>query len=138
MNKKLITGILFTGFALAFGITSLNYRVGTLTDSGPGMFPIIVSGILLLIGVSIIIESFFVAKEPLDLKINNVAIITLGLISFALITNYIGMVAGIFALVIIASFAANSFSILRVTKIAFGLIVVAYTFKHFLGLNLPL
>lgn len=46
------------GFAVAFGAAALGFELGSLLDMGPGMFPLIVAGLLGAIGVAIAIKAF--------------------------------------------------------------------------------
>jgi hypothetical protein len=139
MNKKLLTGIIFILFAVVFGIGgSVNYRIGTLDNLGPALFPILVSCLLTILGIINIVESIIFEKVAVNIRAKNIGIITLSLIAFALISQYVNMLLGIIALTVIASFCATSYSIARVVKIVVGLIIVAYAFKYLLGLNLPI
>jgi len=62
----------------------------------------------------------------------------LSLCGFALISEYVNMIAGIIFMVFFASIAASSYSITSNAKVAAGLIAVAFAFQKLLGLNLPL
>lgn len=129
---------MFIAFALVFNFTSITYNIGTLDSPGPGLFPFIVSGLLLVVGIATVIKTRFVEKETVDFKIKNISIITLSLVGFALATQYINMIAGIVVLVAVSSLSANNASISRSIKIIVGLVAVACAFKYLLGLNLPL
>jgi len=137
-NLNLVRGIFLVAIAAAFGIASLNYSVGNLARTGPGLFPLIVSSMLGTIGVLTIVRSFFVPPVPLDYRVRNIAIIFAALCSFALVSGLLNMVAGIVCLVFIGSFAGAKYSVARNIKICVGLIAVAAAFKYLLGLGLPL
>jgi hypothetical protein len=124
--------------ALAFGLTALRYPIGDLSRAGPGLFPVMVSSLLLLIGVSTVVRSFFVEPVRLDLHFKNIALILGSLCGFALISMYLDMVAGIVFMVFCSAFAGSSNSWLRNVKISAGLIAMAFALQKLLGLNLPL
>jgi hypothetical protein len=124
--------------ALAFGLTALRYPIGDLSRAGPGLFPVMVSSLLLLIGVSTVVRSFFVEPVRLDLHFKNIALILGSLCGFALISMYLDMVAGIVFMVFCSAFAGSSNSWLRNVKISAGLITMAFALQKLLGLNLPL
>ncbi|WP_431122239.1 tripartite tricarboxylate transporter TctB family protein [Variovorax paradoxus] len=124
--------------ALAFGLTALRYPIGDLSRAGPGLFPVMVSSLLLLIGVSTVVRSFLVAPVQLDLHFKNIALILGSLCGFALISMYLDMVAGIVFMVFCSAFAGSSNSWLRNVKISAGLIAMAFALQKLLGLNLPL
>jgi len=51
--------------ALAFGLTALRYPIGDFSRAGPGLFPAMISGMLLVIGVATVVRSFLVEGVPL-------------------------------------------------------------------------
>jgi len=125
--------------SLAFGLGALRYEIGHFEHAGPGLFPLIVSCILLLIGVAAVVRSRFVERVPMDFKAKNIAIILASLCGFAFISEHLNMIAGIVFMVFCASFAGTSkYSVTRNFKIAAGLIAVALAFQKLLGFNLPL
>jgi hypothetical protein len=125
--------------SLAFGLQSLRYPIGQLSHAGAGLFPLMVSGLLLLIGVITVLRSRFVERVHLDIQMRNIAIILASLGGFALISEHLNMTAGIAFMVFCASFAGTaSYSVVRNLKIAAGLIAVAFAFQKLLGFNLPL
>ena len=124
--------------ALAVGLTALRYPIGDLSRAGPGLFPVMVSSLLLLIGVSTVVRSFFVEPVRLDLHFKNIALILASLCGFALISMYLDMVVGIVFMVFCSAFAGSSNSWVRNVKISAGLIAMAFALQKLLGLNLPL
>ena len=137
-NRTQLIGVLFVAIAVVFGANSFRYALGTIDQPGPAMFPLGVSVFLLVLGIISMVKGSLELGELLDFKLKNIAIISSSLLAFALVTDYINMIAGIVALISIASFSASSYSLSRVVKIIIGLILVAYAFKYLLGLNLPL
>lgn len=125
--------------SLAFGLQSLRYPIGQMSHAGAGLFPLMVSGLLLLIGIITVLRSRFVERVHLDIHMRNIAIILASLCGFALISEHLNMTAGIAFMVFSASFAGtSSYSVTRNLKIAAGLIAVAFAFQKLLGFNLPL
>lgn len=138
LDRTLARGVFIACVALVFGLSSLQYRFGTFSRPGPGLFPIMMSGTLLLIGMLTIVKSFLVERQAVDLHVKNIALILAGLAAFAVLSSFVNMIAGITALVFIVSLAAETFSWLRCVKISASLIAVAFAFQMLLGLNLPL
>jgi len=124
--------------SLAFGLQSLRYPIGGFSRAGPGLFPLMMSCLLLLIGVITVVRSHFVERVRLDFQVRNIAIILASLCGFALVSRFLNMTAGIAFMVFCASFAGSSYSVVRNLKIAAGLIAVAFAFQKLLGFNLPL
>lgn len=137
-DRNLVRGLVLIAISLAFGLTALRYPIGEFSRAGPGLFPLMVSGLLLLIGLITVARAHFVEREVLDIKIKNIAIIVTSLVAFALVSQMLNMTVGIVVMVFCASFAATSYSVVRNVKIAAGLLAVAFAFQKLLGFNLPL
>ena len=131
-------GVFLVAIALLFGVVALNYKIGQLNRSGAGMFPFMVSCFLLVIGVLSVIRSYFVEPVLLNYNFKNIALILIGLCGLAVISQFLNMIVGIVFMVFVTTFAGTSYSVLRNIKISIGLIAIAFAFKNFLGLSLPL
>jgi len=124
--------------SLAFGLQALRYPIGDFSRAGPGLFPAMVSGILLLIGVATVVRSFFVEHVRLSINFRNIAIILGSLCGLALISTFVNMIAGIVFMVFFSTLAGSSYSWVRNVKISLGLVAMALALQKLLGLNLPL
>ena len=124
--------------ALAFGLTALRYPIGDFSRAGPGLFPVVISSMLLLIGIATLIRSRFVEKVHLDLHLKNIGVILGSLCAFAVITLWVNMLLAIVTMVFIATVAGTNYSWKRNVKIAIGLCLMALAFAKLLGMNLPL
>ena len=138
-DRNLVRGLFLMAIALAFGLESLRYSIGSFSHAGPGLFPLMVSSLLLLIGVITAARSRFVERVQLEFNVKNIAIILASLCGFALISQHLNMIVGIVFMVFCASFAGTaSYSVTRNLQVAAGLIAVALAFQKLLGFNLPL
>jgi hypothetical protein len=138
-DRNLVRGLFLMAISLAFGLQSLRYPIGDFSRAGPGLFPLMVSGLLLLIGVATVVRSRFVEHLPLGFNLKNIGIILGSLCGFAVISLHVNMIAGIVFMVFCASFAGMSkYSIPRNLKVAAGLVLIALAFQKLLGFNLPL
>jgi tripartite tricarboxylate transporter TctB family protein len=137
-NRHLLRGLFLVAISLAFGIGALQYRIGHFDRAGPGLFPLMVSCLLLLIGIATIVRSRYIERLPIEFNVRNIAIILASLCGFALVSEHFKMIAGIVFMVFCASFAARTYSISRNVKVAAGLIAIALAFQKLLGFNLPL
>jgi hypothetical protein len=138
-DRNLLRGLFIMAISLTFGLWSLRYSIGEFSRAGPGLFPLMTSCILFLIGLVTVVRSRFVEHVHIQLNLKNIAIILASLGGFALISDYLGMIAGIVFMVFCASIAGTaSYSVVRNLKIAAGLIAVAFAFEKLLGFNLPL
>ncbi len=137
-NRHLLRGLFLIALSLAFGLGALQYRLGTFDRAGPGLFPLLVSSLLLLIGIATIIRSRFLERLPVEFNYRNIAIILASLCGFAIVSLFLKMIAGIVFMVFCASFAGGHFDFWRNVKIAAGLVAIALAFQKLLGFNLPL
>lgn len=53
INKDVVAGVLFFGFAAAFGYMSTYYPMGRAAQMGPGYYPALLSGALASLGVAL-------------------------------------------------------------------------------------
>ena len=137
-DRNLVRGLFLVAIALAFGLQALRYPIGDFSRAGPGLFPAMVSGILLLIGVATVVRSFFVEHVRLSINFRNIAIILGSLCGLALISTFVNMIAGIVFMVFFSTMAGSSYSWVRNVKISLGLVAMALALQKLLGLNLPL
>jgi len=124
--------------ALLFGLVSMTYKIGEFSRAGPGLFPLLVSSMVFLIGLMTVVRSRFVKPVKIDYNMKNIALVLFGLCGFAVISEHLNMIVGIIFLVFCVSFAGSSYSVVRNVKISAGLIAIAFMFKNLLGLQLPL
>lgn len=135
-NQNLLRGLFLAAVALAFGVGATRLSVGDFSRAGPGLFPLLVSGLLLVLSIIMIVQSRLVAADPFHFSVRNISAIMLALASFVVVTKVVNMMAGIAALVVVGSFAATSWSWKRNLQISVALILIAIGFQKFLGLNL--
>jgi hypothetical protein len=137
-DRNLLKGLLLIAIALAFGLQALRYPIGQFARAGPGLFPLLVSSLLLLLGVTIVVRSFLTERVHLNFNMRNIALVLASLCGFALLSKYVNMTAGIVFMVFCATLAGTSYSVTRNLKIAGFLVAVALVFQKLLGLQLPL
>jgi hypothetical protein len=138
-DRNLIRGLFLIAISLGFGLVSLRYPRGDFARAGPGLFPLIVSSLLLLIGVITVVRSRYVEHLPLTFNARNIGLILASLCGFAIVSEHVNMIAGVIFMVFLASVAGSAkYSVVRNLKIAAGLIAVALVFQKLLGFNLPL
>ena len=137
-NRNLVKGLLLVAISLAFGLGSLRYPFGSFARAGPGLFPLLVSSLLFLVGLAVVVRALLSERIPIAFNPRNIALILASLCGFALISLHLNMIAGIVFMVFCAALAGTSYSVVRNLKIAGVLIAVAFAFQKLLGLQLPL
>jgi len=136
-NVQVLRSVALLAFALLFGWQALRLNLGTLSNAGPGLFPLIVSGLLGLVAAIMMIEARFEQASVANFNLRNIAVVFAGLAGFALIAHWSVIPATIF-LVFVSSLAGSDYSVLRCAKISAALIAIAAGFRYGLGLNLRL
>jgi hypothetical protein len=85
LDQNLVRGLFLAAIALFFGLGALRLDVGTLTRTGPGPFPLVVSSLLLLLALATIIRSRFAAARPISAGfLGVIALLILGQLFYTL------------------------------------------------------
>lgn len=138
MNQQTARGLFLAAIAVAFGAGALRHPLGSFGHAGPGLFPLLLSGLLLALALVTLVQARLAAPLSLDFNLRNIVLIMLALIGFVALSKYVAMIAGIVFLVFVASLAGSAPSWKRSLKVAAALIVIAFLFQRLLGLNLNL
>ena len=137
-DRNLVRGLFVLAIALTFGLVALGYPIGSFSRAGPGLFPLLVSCLLFVIGAITVVRSRFVERVPLNFNMKNIALVLASLAGFAVISEHLNMILGIVFMVFCAAFAGSTYSIVRNAKVAAVLIAIAFAFQKLLGVNLSL
>lgn len=129
---------------LAIGIVgfawSFSYNVGTLLRMGPGFFPALVFGALILAGLAITARAFLHSGEAIErLAVRPYMLILLAVLVFALGVERFGFVIAAFLLVLVACLAGARLSLVQMALLAASLTAFCwFIFVFALGLPLPM
>ena len=137
-NQKVMRGLALIAVALFFGVQASRLQLGSFARAGAGLFPLMIAGMVGLIGLVMLVQARFEAPEPMGFDIRNIAIIMASLIGFVQIAQRINVIVAIVYLVFVSGLAAAEYSWQRNVKISAALIAMAAAFHYLLGLNLPL
>lgn len=112
-RTNLLCGLVFIGAGLFFGIQSLGLEIGTSFRMGPGYFPLVLAGLLILLGIVILIQSFRKEGEPIDaLAWRGMLFILPAPVLFGLTVRGLGFVPALFLCAFAASFASHRMSVM--------------------------
>lgn len=138
--KDLIAGLLFIGFGLAFGYASTTYAIGTALRMGPGYFPLMLSGILVVLGTIILVQSFVDGPDETPLEGApwlGLVLLVGALIFFGATVKGLGIAPALFITTFMSAFASKRTGFLGAVTIA--VLIVALCMLIFVfGLGLPL
>lgn len=107
-------GVLFIVAGLAFALLSHQYPIGTAAKMGPGYFPMVLGGLLALLGLIVLAGAF--ARNGPSLAISAVGWRELGLVLaavvlFALMLPSLGFALALVGLIGVAAIASHEFSL---------------------------
>jgi Tripartite tricarboxylate transporter TctB family len=138
--KDLLAGATFIGFGLAFAVGAATYDVGSALRMGPGYFPLVLGGLLALLGVVIIVKGTVAGEDeaigPIPWKA--AAVITGAILFFGATIRDLGVVPSTFVTALVAGFAGRRPGVVAPVVIALGLTLASYViFVWALQLTLP-
>ena len=131
-----LAGLLFIAFGLLFGVQALGLEIGTAFRMGPGYFPLVLSGILILLGLLIIASAIHDrGSEGIGtLAWRGVLFILPAPIFFGLTVRGLGFVPAIFLTTLIAALASLKMRLHWALLLAAGVTVFAtLVFSYGLG-----
>ncbi|MFM8690924.1 MAG: tripartite tricarboxylate transporter TctB family protein [Limnohabitans sp.] len=149
-QKDFVSGLMFMAVGGAFAYGATNYSIGSAARMGPGYFPLMLGIILALLGAVVAFKALVVETPDGD-KIGQWAwkpltfIIAANLLFGIMIGGLpsiglppMGLIAGIFALTIVASLAGETFKLKEVLVLSVILSIGSYmAFVVLLNLQFP-
>jgi hypothetical protein len=91
--KDFFSGLLFIVIAVVFGVELRELPIGTAFRMGPGYFPMVVSGLMGALGVTILINGLRTKGEPItNVPWRGLAMIVLPVIFFGITLKGLGLI----------------------------------------------
>ena len=135
--KDLFAGLLFAVIGAAAVVIGRGYPLGSTAQMGPGYFPMLVGGLLILIGLIVAVRAFAARSEAIErLDIKSVLLVIGAVAVFAAGIEHLGLVLSIL-LVVILGYAANSERKLTELLILALVLALASAAIFVYGLQLP-
>jgi hypothetical protein len=121
--KDVIAGLVFVGFGLAFGGIALTYEIGTPLRMGAGFFPILLAGILVVLGGLIAAKAYLEADADAIGRIPWRALVLIlgAVLLFALTVRGLGLIPATFLASFLAALASRRMTLIRAVAIGAGL-----------------
>jgi hypothetical protein len=136
--KDFLAGLLFIAFGIAAIVIGSNYTLGTAARMGPGYFPRILGGLLVVLGLAIALRGLRLNGPPLPRWHWKPVVVVLGSVAlFGMILNYLGMVISTVLLIVAASSASHEFRFREALIAGIALAILAVV-VFVLGLKLLL
>lgn len=133
------SGVMFMFFGLAAVVIGQDYPMGTAGRMGPAYFPVILGGLLALIGFATTVRSLWIRGEPIsNFSIRDLTLILLSVFLFGLLVRGAGIVIAVITLVMISAYASQKFQIkASLILSAAAALFCVLVFVKALGLPLP-
>ncbi len=105
--KDLVTGILLLVIGLGVMVDARNYTMGDLRNMGPGFFPLVLGGLLLLFGLIVSGMSLRGDRETSEGQVAIMILVLGASILFGVLLRPIGLIGAIMVMVIVAAAASS-------------------------------
>jgi putative tricarboxylic transport membrane protein len=139
-NKGVWSGLMFIGVGVATLTVAVEYRLGSALRMGPGYFPSVLGGVLIVLGILVLAKGLK-SPEPIEGKwsLRALILLPLSLVLFGWLMEHAGFVPALVVLIVGSSAAGEEFNALEALMLAgvltFGAVAV---FTWGLGLPFPL
>jgi hypothetical protein len=129
-------GVIFIAFGSFFGRQSLGMEIGTPFRMGPGFFPLVLAGLLILLGLVIVVQAFSMHGEPIGpIAWRGALFILPAPIIFGLTVRGLGFIPAVFITALVAGFASVMMKPSRALLVALAITIFAtIVFSYALGL----
>ena len=119
-RKDFWSGLMLIAIGGGAVFIARNYQFGSSLRMGPGYFPTILGGALVMFGVYFIIQGLRTGAEKLDgsLSLRALIILPLSLVVFGLLIDRAGFIPAMLALIIGSSTASAQFKLVEVLVFA--------------------
>jgi hypothetical protein len=138
--KDFWSGAMFCGFAAVAILAARGYSLGAAGRMGPGYFPLLLGGVLGLLGAILIGGSLVLDGEPVPrVHIFPLLVIAIAVCLFGLAIEPLGVVIALAVLTIVTAWAGPQFRLTEAVTLAVVLIAFSVgVFVYLLGLPLAI
>jgi uncharacterized membrane protein len=139
-NKDFWAGLMLIAIGAAAALIARSYPFGTALRMGPGYFPVVLGGVLIVFGLAILAGSLRSGEHIAgSWSLRALIILPLSLILFGVLMQYAGFVPAMLVLIFGSATASSEFRLIEVLLFALGLTALSVVvFVWGLGLPYPL
>jgi hypothetical protein len=129
---------MFIAFAAVALYVSRNYSLGTAVRMGPGYFPILLGGVLALVGAILVVRSLVIAGDPIGhVQVLPLVVVAVAVVLFGVLLPRLGLAITLPLVIAVAALASVQSRrwevlILALVLTVFSVLVFVY------GLRLPI
>ena len=140
-HRDFWAGIMFLAFGVLFMFWSRSYQLGTAAKMGPGYFPMVLGGIMAVLGLIIVLGAFSRTNEEKRVErigFKEIFLVLIGVAAFASLLSYLGMMLSIIIMAFIAATASHEFRLKETAINSVVMCVLAYLcFVYGLEVQMP-
>jgi hypothetical protein len=139
-NRDFWAGVMLIVTGAAAIIIARDYAFGTALRMGPGWFPSVLGGLLVLFGLYLVAQGLR-SNEKIqgNWSLRALIVLPLSLVLFGLLMEYAGFIPALMVLIVGSSAASSEFRLIESLLLAVGLTLFAIAlFIYGLGLPYPL
>lgn len=147
-RRDVLAGAVFVAFGLAFALGARTYTVGTALQMGPGYFPLVLGGVLALLGLVIVAQGLVgvegegivdEGEEAGPIPWLRIALLVAAVVVFGLGARDLGLVPALLITTFLSATAGYRTGVITAAVIAVGLtILCVLIFVVLLQIRLPL
>lgn len=136
-NRDFWSGLMLTGTGAAALVIAQDYRLGSALRMGPGYFPALLGGILILLGV-IVLAKGLRSPAPIEGRwsVRALVLLPLSLVLFGVLMERAGFVPALFVLIVGSAAAGDEFKVMEALLLA-AVITAGAVAVFIWGLGLP-
>jgi hypothetical protein len=139
--KDFWTGLIYIAVGAGAAWIGQRYNMGTAGRMGPGYFPKVLAGILIILGVISMARSFVIKGEPVErVAFKPLVLVLLACTLFGLLINRAGLIVALAALVLVSAAASREFKLdwLALAGLVALIAFCSLVFVKGLGIPMPL
>jgi len=135
--KDFFAGLVLLGFGAGAIVIARGYPMGSAMRMGPGYFPTLLGGLLVLLGLALAARAFWLRGDPVgEWAFRPLLLVHGGVVAFAVLLRPLGLVVATLALVALSRLGGWEFRALEVAALFLFLTALAMGLFVY-GLGLP-
>ena len=139
-NKDLWASVMYIGTGALGMWIARDYPFGSALRMGPGYFPTVLGGIMVVMGIYVLVLGLRKDHEKIqgNWSIRALIVLPISMIAFGILMEEAGFIPAMAALIPISAAAGRDFKWLEVVPLTIGLTIVCwFGFIYLLGLPYP-
>src|SRR5262245_1984814 len=121
-NRDLWAGVMLIVTGVAAVVIARNYQFGTALRMGPGYFPSVLGGLLVLFGLYLVAQGLRSGEQiEGNWSLRGLIVLPLSLVLFGLLMEHAGFVPALMVLIVGSALAGTEFKLAEVLLLAVGL-----------------